>query len=383
MLALYRKYRPQRFADIVGQEHVVGVLQRALSEHRVSHAYLFSGPRGTGKTTIARLLARAANCANIVNRSEETADVKLRIRSAASLPCNACDSCKELQSGMTLDLMEIDAASSRGIDEMRALREGVQIMPLRAAYRTYVIDEVHMLTKEAFNALLKTLEEPPGHVMFILATTELEKVPDTIISRCQHFRFLPLSETQIRGALKDVLAKEQRKADNEALGLLAFFAAGSLRDGYVLLEQTLYAGSGTMTGADVRRLFGAPPAFRAQEALKGLVKGESESALSAIHTAGEEGTDPRLFLNILLRDSRTLLRAKLAPSIKEKLYAEHSESERAFLEALGADSAPERIQTVLVTLLDAYDAQQALHHPALALELAASLLRIPKSEKTA
>src|SRR3989338_878755 len=196
----YRKYRPQSFEDVAGQENTVKILKNAISKKRIAHAYLFSGPRGTGKTTVARILAREAGC------FEE-------------------------------DINEIDAASSRGIDEARALREAVRVLPLRSPYKVYIIDEVHMLTKEAFNALLKTLEEPPEHAIFILATTELIKVPDTIISRTQHFPFHKIAIPEIVGELKKISSKESIKIDDDAMKLIAFFADGALRDAENILFQ--------------------------------------------------------------------------------------------------------------------------------------------------
>ena len=181
---IYRKYRPRSFSEVVGQRHIVAVLEKALLKNRIAHAYLFSGPRGTGKTTVARIFARAVNCANL--------EAQLP-RKEVELPCNRCEICSEFLSGKTLDLVEMDAASNRGIDEVRSLREAVQVLPFKTKYKVYIVDEVHMLTNEAFNALLKTLEEPPPHIIFILATTELEKIPDTIVSRSQHFEFRPIA----------------------------------------------------------------------------------------------------------------------------------------------------------------------------------------------
>src|SRR3989344_864463 len=219
---LYRKYRPQDFGEIVGQKSVVEVLRASILKNRIAHAYLFSGPAGTGKTTVARIFARAANCL------EDSPEKR---------PCNKCEICKEFFSGVGLDLIEIDAASSRGVDEIRSLREGIRSLPFRAKYKVYIIDEVHMLTKEAFNALLKTLEEPPAHVIFILATTELEKVLDTIISRTQHFEFRKIAIPDIVRELKKIATAEKITIDDDALKLIAFFAEGSLRDAENILFQ--------------------------------------------------------------------------------------------------------------------------------------------------
>ena len=222
-LVLYRKYRPQTFAEIIGQEHVVQTLTNAISSGMISHAYLFAGPRGSGKTTIARLLAKAVNCEN--RKGFE--------------PCNQCSSCLEISAGRALDLIEIDAASHRGIDEMRELRDGIRFIPTKSKYKVFIIDECHQLTKEAANALLKTLEEPPGHAIFILATTEIHKMIPTIISRCQRFDFRKLTLPEIIKRLEIVSGKEKARIEKPALELIAINSGGSIRDAESLLDQVL------------------------------------------------------------------------------------------------------------------------------------------------
>jgi DNA polymerase-3 subunit gamma/tau len=224
-LVLYRKYRPQVFADVVGQEHIVQTLTNAVSSGIISHAYLFSGPRGSGKTTVARLLAKSLNCQN---RKEGEFE-----------PCNKCSSCLEIMENRSLDLLEIDAASHRGIDEMRELRDGIKFAPAKSKYKIFIIDESHQLTKEAANALLKTLEEPPSHAIFILATTEIHKMIPTIISRCQRFDFRRLTLPEIVKKLEFVAKKEGVKTDKAALELIALSAAGSIRDAESILGQVL------------------------------------------------------------------------------------------------------------------------------------------------
>jgi len=220
---LYRKYRPQKFSEFVGQEHIVKTLTNAISSGLISHAYLFYGPRGSGKTTIARLFAKAVNCQNRKGGDFE--------------PCNQCFSCKEISEGRAVDLIEIDAASHRGIDEIRDLREGIKFAPTRLKYKVFIIDEAHQLTKEAANALLKTLEEPPSHAIFILATTEIHKMIPTIISRCQRFDFRKLTVPEILKKLEIICQKEKIKIEKVALELIAQNAQGSMRDAESLLDQ--------------------------------------------------------------------------------------------------------------------------------------------------
>ncbi len=236
-LVLYRKYRPKTFAAVVGQEHVVKTLQAELAQNKVSHAYLFSGPRGSGKTTVARLLAKAVNCANVPRISERNPAGTLSIRQSlrdgglqSIEPCNTCNICKEFNAGKSFDLIELDAASNRGIDEIRELREGVKFSPAVSLKKTYIIDEAHQLTKEASNALLKTLEEPPAHAIFILATTELDRVLPTIVSRTQHFHFRKLRTPEIVQRLAGIISQENRKADPAAFLLIARSSGGALRD---------------------------------------------------------------------------------------------------------------------------------------------------------
>ena len=230
-----RRYRPQTFAELIGQEHVAQALSNAISTHRVGHAYLFTGARGVGKTSAARILAKALNCE----------------QGPTPIPCNQCDICQSVSTGEDVDVLEIDGASNRGIDEIRQLRQNVNVRPSRARYKIYIIDEVHMLTREAFNALLKTLEEPPEHVKFIFCTTEPTKIPITILSRCQRFDFAGISTRSIQDRLQQIVATEGVEAEPEALEILARRAAGSMRDSQSLLEQLLAFASGRITVADV------------------------------------------------------------------------------------------------------------------------------------
>ncbi|OGJ54496.1 DNA polymerase III, subunit gamma and tau, partial [Candidatus Peregrinibacteria bacterium RIFOXYC2_FULL_33_13] len=231
-ISLYRKYRPQRFFDLVGQEHIVKVLTNGVKTNNVSHAYLFCGPRGTGKTSCARIVAKVLNCTDVKEGE----------------PCLECNFCLDTQEGKLIDLLEIDAASNRGIDEIREIREKIKFLPTHGGKKIYIIDEVHMLTKEAFNALLKTLEEPPTHAHFILATTESHKVPETIISRCQRFDFRRINDTDIIKRLQFIAHEENIEAEEDALKLIAKNAQGGLRDAISFLEQMVDGGKITLDG---------------------------------------------------------------------------------------------------------------------------------------
>ncbi|HWP84820.1 MAG TPA: DNA polymerase III subunit gamma/tau, partial [Terriglobia bacterium] len=248
-----RTWRPQRFSEVIGQRHITQTLQNALRLNRVAHGYVFSGQRGVGKTTMARLLAKALNChqAPPGGLVEE--------------PCGECDSCREVALGRSVDVIEIDAASNRGIDAMRELRENVRYSPARDRYKVFIIDEAHQITTEGFNALLKTLEEPPPHVVFILATTELHELPETILSRCQHFSFHAATFAEILGQLEKICAAENVQADSQALAALAASAGGSLRDALSRLEQAMAAFGAKLEGAAVLRLLGAVPSQLVEE----------------------------------------------------------------------------------------------------------------------
>ena len=294
--ALYRKWRPQRFSEVVDQRYTVQTLVNAISRGEISHAYLFSGPRGTGKTSVARIFAKAINCPN--QKDGE--------------PCNACPGCERITRGRALDVIEIDGASNRGIDQIRQLREEVNFAPAQSRYKIYIIDEVHMLTNEAFNALLKTLEEPPAHVIFVFATTEPHKVPATVLSRCQAFEFKTIPEEQIEAHLKEISQIEKIQIDEEALSAIARHARGALRDALVLLEQLVsYKGRETITAQDLYDMLGLPPTETLDRFLSALIAKDGEEALQTIEELAERGRDLELFLDEAVHRSRDHLIRRL------------------------------------------------------------------------
>ncbi|HAU31369.1 MAG: DNA polymerase III, subunits gamma and tau [Desulfotomaculum sp. 46_80] len=302
-LALYRKWRPQLFEQIVGQEHITRTLQNALLAEKASHAYLFCGPRGTGKTSTAKVLAKALNC---------------RQRSGAE-PCNVCVNCREVTAGASMDVIEIDAASHRGIDEIRELREKTGFAPASGKYRVYIIDEVHMLTTEAFNALLKTLEEPPSHVVFILATTEPNKVPLTILSRCQRFDFHRLSSRHILGRLQEVIEETKAGAEEGVLYLIARYAEGSLRDALSIWDQVSALGGDKVTLDDVHQLLGTVREDMLDEAARALGSGNTRLLLEIVSSLVEQGKDLRTFVRELMAFLRKILLQLVSPDAKEEL----------------------------------------------------------------
>lgn len=270
-----RRYRPQTFAELIGQEHVAQALSNAIATNRVGHAYLFTGARGVGKTSAARILAKALNCE----------------KGPTPVPCNECDICRSIGAGEDIDVLEIDGASNRGIDEIRQLRQNVNVRPSRARYKIYIIDEVHMLTREAFNALLKTLEEPPEHVKFIFCTTEATKIPITILSRCQRFDFAGILTGSIRERLRQIVAAEGVDADPDALEVLARRAAGSMRDSQSLLEQLLAFSPGRITLAEVHGMLGTAGDERLAGLADCLVKHDAAGALAEFDAAMNAGVD--------------------------------------------------------------------------------------------
>jgi len=317
-LVLYRKYRPQSFGEIIGQEHVVKTLSNAISSGGISHAYLFSGPRGCGKTTIARILAKAVNCQNRKEGQFAETSSHLSPRSAppssAFEPCNQCSSCREINEGRALDLIEIDAASHRGIDEIRELIDGIKFVPNKLKYKVFIIDEAHQLTKEAFNALLKTLEEPPSHAIFILATTEIHKMIPTIISRCQRFDFRKLTLPEILKRLDFICKKEKVKLEKPALELIALNSTGSFRDAESLLGQALTFTSGLnreVKAEDIKELLGLVGIELVSKFTDFLCQKKAKEAVNFLNETLEKGLDPQEFSKSLINYLRQALVLKI------------------------------------------------------------------------
>jgi DNA polymerase III subunit gamma/tau len=295
---LARKYRPQKFSEVIGQEHVTRTLQNAIQQGRTAHGYIFSGHRGIGKTTVARILAMALNCRSKDHPVPE--------------PCGICESCTEIRAGNSVDVIEIDAATNRGIDEIRELREAARYRPARDRFKIYILDEAHQITDAAFNALLKTLEEPPDHIVFMLATTQPEDIPQTIRSRCQHFSFRAVKFDDIVGQLRGLIAREKIEADEDALALLAEAGDGSIRDALSILDQTIASSSGKLTAESVRNLVGAAPGHILEQVMRAVSEGKSDEILAQVDHLISGGYSPTHFARQMVRFLRNATVAKVA-----------------------------------------------------------------------
>ena len=313
----YRKWRPQTLAEVVGQEHVTKTLFNALRTGRVAHAYLFCGPRGTGKTSTGRILAKAVNC----------------LQGGDGEPCNACDLCCAVTEGRATDVIEVDAASNRGIDEVRDLRERARFAPNVARYKVYIVDEVHMLTEPAANALLKTLEEPPGHVIFVLATTESHKVPATILSRCQRFDFRRIPQAAMVSRLQHVCEQEGIRIDEPSLKLIARTATGSMRDAENLLEQMVAYYGSDIGMQEVQSVLGVTGDVRAQELARHILSKDVPAGLRTINSVSQDGLDLRQFNREMVEYLRELLLVKAGASSAVELSPEALAEMKALVEA--------------------------------------------------
>ena len=358
-----RKWRPQTFADLVGQGHVTETLQNAIRNNRVAHAYIFSGARGVGKTTAARILAKALNCVN----------------GPTPEPCGVCDSCKEIAAGTSLDVIEIDAASNRGIDQIRELREMVRYAPAAARSKVVILDEAHMLTGEASNALLKTLEEPPDRVIFVMATTEPENLVDTIRSRSQHFHFRALTFVEISGRLQEIAEKENLNIEPGALAVIARMAEGSLRDALSLLEQARAFCGDTIPDKDVRELLGVVPEDALEELVGAIASGSADRALGLVHTFQKEGRNLQHFCREAIRHIRNLLIARVCGSDSDLIAA--TPDQRPALERAAAQFSEEDLTRFFQILLQTDDDLRRKPDPRVHLEM--GLLRLINASRLA
>ena len=359
---LARKYRPQRFSDVAGQDHVTRTLGHALQQERVAHGYIFSGHRGIGKTTIARILAMALNCRNKIGSPERPSPE----------PCGVCDSCKEIRAGNSLDVVEIDAATNRGIDEIRELRDAARYAPARDRYKIYLLDEAHQITDAAFNALLKTLEEPPEHVVFMMATTQPEDIPQTIRSRCQHFSFHAVKFDDIVAQLTQIAGQEGILADPQALALLAEAGDGSMRDALSIMDQAIASapmvdGKAKLDGEEIRELMGTVPDAVFERILEAIGEGQSAAVMEELNRLLNAGNSPSQMARQLVRYLRNCLMAKLGGEKTELLQISGDERARAVRTA--ALFSEEDLTRFLQVILRTFDELNYRQEPRLHLEL--------------
>jgi len=362
--ALYRKWRPRKWDEVVGQEHVIQTLRNAVASERVAHAYLFSGPRGTGKTTAARLLAKAVNCL--------AEDLSAR-------PCNQCEHCKAVNENRFLDLIEIDAASQTGVEDVRDLRDKINFSPNQGRYKVYIIDEVHMFSTSAFNALLKTLEEPPAHAIFVLATTEIHKIPPTVLSRCQRHEFRRVPVMVITGQLNQIVKEEKLDADEDALTLIARQATGSMRDAISLLDQLASTGQKITLGL-TQTVLGTAASQTVFDVLDAIMNQAPTPGLEAIHSALDSGTDARVLARQIVDYLRALLLAKMGNEASLDLTSDARTQVRRHAQGF---PAPELLRMIRLFNSAANDLRGGWQ-PSLTLELAlAEAMEVPTVAESA
>ncbi len=351
-----RKYRPGTFDDVIGQSHVVQTLMNSIATKRIAHAFLFSGTRGVGKTTVARILAKALNCE----------------QGPTGTPCNTCANCQEITQGTSVDVVEIDGASNTSVDDVREIRENVKFTPFRGQYRVYIIDEVHMLSNSAFNALLKTLEEPPAHVVFIFATTEIHKIPATILSRCQHYNFRRISKAEIVQRLRHVADQDGLTIEDRSLLALARASEGSMRDGLSLLDQIIAFGGNTIRHEDLEALLGAVPQERIRAMIEAVIQQDSAKALQVIAALLDQGHDVRAYCADLVEYVRNLLVAAVVPSGPElRSLIEATEEDLAQFARDAQRFTVEQLQELFRMYAAAEDSLRVSAHPRFVLETAA------------
>lgn len=364
-----RKYRPGTFDDVIGQSHVVQTLMNSIATKRIAHAFLFSGTRGVGKTTVARILAKALNCE----------------QGPTGTPCNTCANCQEITQGTSVDVVEIDGASNTSVDDVREIRENVKFTPFRGQYRVYIIDEVHMLSNSAFNALLKTLEEPPSHVVFIFATTEIHKIPATILSRCQHYNFRRISKAEIVQRLRHVADQDELVIEDRSLMALARASEGSMRDGLSLLDQIIAFGGKTIRHQDLETLLGAVPQERVRAMVEAVIEQHSAKALQVIAGLLDQGHDLRAYCADLVEYVRNMLVAAVVPPGPElRGLVEATDEDLTQLARDAERFTVEQLQELFRMWASAEDNLRASAHPRFVLETAAvratRLLRTPDGQ---